>query len=243
MWKEHKVSVVFPAWNEEGYIVQAIDDFFSTGLVDEIVVVDNNSKDRTAALARKTKARVVTETRQGYGWALRRGLDEAKGDLIITAEPDSTFLGRDVVKLLAYSDDFDVVFGTRTTKELTWSSANMGWFMRLGNVFVAKLITFLFNAPSFSDVGCTMKLIKRDALKKIKSQFTVGKSHFSPEFMLLCILNGLRCVEIPVNYRGRVGESKISGKKHKAFLLGLVMIRLIISYRLKALFRPIRRNR
>ena len=97
------VSVVFPAYNERGNIRRAV-GFFLTGVVDEIVVVDNNSRDGTAAEAAATRARVVCETRQGYGHALRRGLREATGDLVIMAEPDGTFMGRDVLKLLIAED-------------------------------------------------------------------------------------------------------------------------------------------
>ena len=56
------------------------------------------------------------------------------------AEPDGTFLPRDIVKLLAYSDDCDAVFGTRTTRELIWRGANMGAFLKWGNWAVAKLV-------------------------------------------------------------------------------------------------------
>jgi len=232
MWHNKKVSVVFPAYNEEKNIKKAIIDFMSTNVVDEIVVVDNNSNDRTAEEAGKTKARIVKEKRQGYGWANRRGLKEATGYYIITSEPDGTFIGKDVIKLLIYSDDFDAVFGTRTSKESIWSGANMNWFLRLGNVFVAKVLEYMFNGPCLTDVGCTMKLIKRDALKKIQRKFTVGKSHFSPEFMILCIKNKIKTVEIPVNYRGRIGESKITGSFWKAFWLGIVMLFLIFSYKI-----------
>ena len=232
MWHNKKVSVVFPAYNEEKNIKKAIIDFMSTNVVDEIVVVDNNSNDRTAEEAGKTKARIVKEKRQGYGWANRRGLKEATGYYIITSEPDGTFIGKDLIKLLIYSDDFDAVFGTRTSKESIWSGANMNWFLRLGNVFVAKVLEYMFNGPCLTDVGCTMKLIKRDALKKIQRKFTVGKSHFSPEFMILCIKNKIKTVEIPVNYRGRIGESKITGSFWKAFWLGIVMLFLIFSYKI-----------
>ena len=67
-----------------------------------------------------------TEAAQGYGHALRRGLREATGDLVILAEPDGTFVGRDVLKLLAYADDFDMVCGTRTTRELIWDAGEHG---------------------------------------------------------------------------------------------------------------------
>src|SRR4029453_3122171 len=137
------VSVVLPAYNEEGYIRPAVDDFFIPDVVDEVIVVDNNSRDRTADEARQTRARVVHERLQGYGHALRRGLQEATGDIVILAEPDGTFIGRDVLKLLAYADDFDMVCGTRTSRELIWQQAKMGWFLRVGNWAVAKLLQLL----------------------------------------------------------------------------------------------------
>ena len=71
------VSVVLPAYNEAGYIRPAVDDFFVPDIVDEVIVVDNNSRDATAAEARQTRARVVQESRQGYGYALQRGIHEA----------------------------------------------------------------------------------------------------------------------------------------------------------------------
>jgi len=233
MYKNQKVSVVLPAYNEEKNIQKAVNNFFATGLVDEIIVVNNNSDDNTVAEAKKTKAKIVTEKRQGYGWANRRGLAEANGDIIVTCEPDGTFIAGDILKLLIYSDEFDVVFGTRTSKELIWDGANMGWFLRLGNVFVAKFLEYFHNGPCFTDVGCTFKLIKKNALKKIQKKFTVGTSHFSPEFMILCIKNNIPTIEIPVNYKGRIGQSKITGTFWKAFKLGLIMMGLIIRYKFK----------
>lgn len=232
MWEGKRVSIVFPAYNEEGNIKTAVEEFFSIGVIDEVIVVNNNSKDRTVVEAKKTKATVVTEKNQGYGFANIRGLREATGDIILTCEPDGTFVGRDVHKFLAYADDFDVVFGTRTSKECIWKGANMNWFLRVGNWAVAKFLEYLFNGPSLTDVGCTYKLIKKEKLKQISHLFTVGGSHFSPEFMILCIKNKFKCVEIPVNYKSRIGTSKITGSFWKAFKLGWVMIGLIISYRL-----------
>jgi len=227
------VSVVFPAYNEEQYIRPAIEDFLIGDVVDEIVVVDNNSRDRTAAQAAATPARVVTETRQGYGFALRRGLAEATGDIVILAEPDGTFIGRDVLKLLAYADDFDMVCGTRTTRELIWDQANMGWFLRMGNWTVAKLLQVLHGGPSLSDCGCTLRLTHRAAVEQIRAELTVGGSHFLPEMVILALRHRLKVIEIPVNYRGRVGESKITGSFSGALRTGLRMITLIVRYRLR----------
>jgi glycosyltransferase involved in cell wall biosynthesis len=225
------VSVVLPAYNEERYIRPAVQDFFVANVVDEVIVVDNNSRDRTAEEAQQTRARLVREPQQGYGHALRRGLKEATGDIVILAEPDGTFIGRDVLKLLAYADDFDMVCGTRTTRELLWDQANMGWFLRIGNWSVAKMIQFLFGGPSLSDCGCTLRLTHRAALEQIQGNLTVGGSHFLPEMVILALKRRLKVIEVPVNYRGRVGESKITGNLKGALTTGFRMIGIIIKYR------------
>jgi glycosyltransferase involved in cell wall biosynthesis len=231
MWNGKTVSVVFPAYNEEDNIGAAVRDFSGTGVVDEVLVVNNNSKDRTVERASAAGARVVTETTQGYGAALRRGLREAVGEYIILAEPDGTFVGKDVVKLLAYAEDFDMVCGTRTARELIWAEANMGWLLRWGNVAVAKILEFLFNGPCLTDCGCTLRLVRRDALQRFAGRLTVTKSHFLPEMVILALRAGLKIIEIPVNYRGRVGESKITGTLKGTLKTGTNMIRLIVRYR------------
>jgi glycosyltransferase involved in cell wall biosynthesis len=220
MWNKKKVSVVLPIYNEEKNIGNAIQDFFSIGIVDEIIAVDNNSTDNSKSEILRTNATYV-------------GLKEARGDYIITAEPDGTFLAKDIFKLLHYSDDFDAVLGTRTSKALIWTGAKMDWFLRLGNEFVAKLLEYIHNGPCLTDVGCTLKLIKKASLQKIQNQFTVGKSHFSPEFIILCLKNNIKTVEVPVNYAGRIGQSKITNTFWKSFKLGLIMIGLIIKHRFK----------
>jgi glycosyltransferase involved in cell wall biosynthesis len=231
MYGDKTVSVVLPAYNEEQYIRSAVEDFARTGVVDEIVVVDNNSRDRTAEEAGATTARVIRESAQGYGHALRRGLREATGDIVIMAEPDGTFVGRDVLKLLAYSDDFDMVCGTRTTRELVWEQANMGWFLRIGNWVVAKMLQLLHDGPSLSDCGCTLRLTHRKALQQILDDLTVGGSHFLPEMVILGLRKNLSIIEVPVNYRGRIGESKITGNLQGTLRTGFRMIGLILRYR------------
>jgi glycosyltransferase involved in cell wall biosynthesis len=225
------VSVVLPAYNEAPYIRRAIDDFLTCGFVDEVIVVDNNSSDGTAEEVQQTNATLLRERRQGYGYALRCGLRGATGDLIVMAEPDGTFMARDVLKLLAYADDFEMICGTRTTRELIWAHANMGWFLRVGNLVVAKMIQILFGGPSLSDCGCTMRLIRRDALAKIQDELTVGGSHFLPEMVILGLKKGVTIIEVPVNYRGRVGESKITGTLRGTLRTGFRMIALILQHR------------
>lgn len=237
MWEGKKVSVIFPTYNEKDSIRGAINDFFKSGLLDEILVVNNNAAEGTKEEVEKTKARQVFETKQGYGYAIRRGFKEVKGDLIIIAEPDGTFLGKDVIKLLAYSDDVDVVFGTRTHTAMIQKGANMGMFIKWGNWFVAKIMQFLFNTDRFSDAGCTMRLLSRKALEKIEPKFVNGGSNFGLEMMLHIINIKITYLEVPLTYEKRVGESSVTGSKVKAFILGLDMIWLVFSYRMKTLFK------
>jgi glycosyltransferase involved in cell wall biosynthesis len=244
-WRGRRISVVFPTYNERDSIRSAIVDFASTGVVDEIIVVNNNAAPGTSEevaagidqVPDGTVVREVHEYRQGYGFAIQRGLREAVGEYIVVSEPDGTFLGRDTFKLLAYVDDFDVVYGSRTARTFIWRGANMGAFLRWGNWAVAKLMEFLFNSTNLTDVGCTMRLVRREAVDVLLPEFTVGGSAFGPEMMLLSLLHGLRIIQIPVNYLPRVGESSVTGDVRKALWLGLGMIQLVLRYRLRTWLR------
>jgi glycosyltransferase involved in cell wall biosynthesis len=238
MWHGRTVSIVLPTYNERDSIRQSIEEIVATGVADEVIVVNNNAAVGTSEEVAKTSAREVLETRQGYGNAIRRGFKEAVGDILIVSEPDGTFLGRDILKLLAYADDFDVVYGSRTARMFIWRGANMGLFLRWGNWAVAKLMEFLFNSTNLTDVGCTMRLIHRRALDRIEPGFRIGGSSFGPEMMILSLLSGLKVIQIPVNYLPRVGESSVTGDFGKAFWLGMTMIGLVLRYRLLSWTRP-----
>jgi glycosyltransferase involved in cell wall biosynthesis len=240
MWNGREVSVVLMTYAERDSIGSVIEGFFATGLVDEVLVIDNNSQDGTAEEVARTRARLVHEPSQGYGHATRRGLLEARGELIVLAEPDGTFLPADIIKLLVYSTECDVVFGTRTTRELIWDGANMERFLRWGNWAVAKLIEALYNTSHLSDVGCTYRLLRADTARRIADRMRVGGSHAGVEIMLLTIVSGARFVEVPVNYLPRVGTSSVTGHRLKAIAVGLRMIGLVLAHRREAP-RPVMR--
>jgi glycosyltransferase involved in cell wall biosynthesis len=240
MWNGNTVSVVLMTYAERDSIRGVIEGFLDTGLVDEVLVVDNNAIPGTREEVGRTSARLVHEPRQGYGFATRRGLMEARGELIVLAEPDGTFLPEDLPKLLVYSKECDVVFGTRTTRELIWAGANMDWLLRWGNWAVAKLIELAFNTSHLSDVGCTYRLLRRRAAEQVARNMTVGGSHAGAEIMLLTITSGARFVEVPVNYCPRVGLSSVTGDRLTAIRVGLRMIQLVLRFRRTAPRRPAR---
>lgn len=237
MYLGKKVSIVFPVYNEKENIRNACNEFLGHPAVDELIAVDNNSKDGSDKEIQLTSAKYVLEKAQGYGAALMRGMREATGDIIVTVEPDGTFRADDLDRLLVYGRDYDVVFGTRTSRNPVWSGgdpgANMDFALRMGNWAVAKLLEYLFNGPSFTDVGCTYKLIHRHAYEQFKDSLYVNGSHFSPHLMMQVLLHGLTVVEIPVQYGARIGTSKITGQRSKAIKLGFRMIGHILATRIR----------
>ena len=212
MWHARTVSVVLMTYAEKDSIRGTIEGFLATGVVDEVVVVDNNAEPGTHAEVAATAAREVHEPRQGYGFATQRGLAEATGDLIVLCEPDGTFMPDDIFKLLVYSDDCDVVFGTRTTRELLWQGANMGFLLKWGNWGLAKVIEVLFNTSHLSDVGCTYRLLRREALERVQHRFSrrLGALRARADAALHHVraADGGGAGELPPPGRGLVGDGQ-----------------------------------
>lgn len=214
MHRGQTVSLVIPAYNEEETIRAVVEEFRANPLIDEIVVVDNNCKDATAERARAVGARVVTESRPGYGAAMRAGMDAAHGDILVLTEADGSFRARDVDKLVAYLEDADMVMGTRTTRQMVEQGANMRSMLRWGNVFMAKFLELLWyvpHEPRFTDVGCSFRALYARAWREIRVHTEQDGPAFSPEMMCGALLAKLRVIEVPVTYSPRAGgDSKHS---------------------------------
>ncbi|MBA3758517.1 glycosyltransferase family 2 protein [Candidatus Saccharibacteria bacterium] len=230
MIKKQRISVILPTYNEKDSIQKVIKDFEALGIIDEIVVINNNAVAGTSQQVAGTSAIEIFESDPGYGAAIQRGYKEATGDLIFVCEPDDTFVAEDVYKFLSYIDAVDVVYGSRTVKNFIGKGANMGHFLKVGNWFVAKMMQLLYRTNSLSDVGCTFRLIKKPALKKIQSSFRIKSGFFGPEMMLLTKHFDIPFVQIPIKYQARVGESSYTGDFKKAFILGMKMIWFIITF-------------
>jgi glycosyltransferase involved in cell wall biosynthesis len=233
VYRQRTVSLVLPTYNEKDSIRQVILDFERLGVVDEILVINNNAAPGTSDEVRGTSAREIFEPVQGYGSAIRRGFREATGDLVAVCEPDATFAAEDLFKFLAFAADVDIVYGSRTVANFIWERANMGRLLKWGNWFVAKMIEVLFNTNYLSDVGCTYRLITRPALTQLMPLFVVDSNYFGPEMMIRGYQAQFKCVQIPVNYRERIGDSSVTGDLRKAFRLGMQMIVLIIAMRFR----------
>ena len=232
MYHGQTVAVILPTYNEKDSIRAACLEFAALDPIDEVIVVNNNAAAGTSEEVAGTGAREIFETKQGYGNALLCGIDSTDADILVLCEPDGTFSPRDIDKLLAYSYDKPVVFGTRTSPQFIWAGANMGWFLRWGNWAVAKMTEVLFNTTILTDMGCTYRLLRREAIDLIRPHLTIGGSHFGPQILLEVIAHEIPFVEIPLNYRERVGESSVTGDFWKTWKLGWRMIFLVWEYRL-----------
>ncbi|HET6311085.1 MAG TPA: glycosyltransferase [Candidatus Nitrosotalea sp.] len=239
-----RVVVAITGYNDAEATAQAVRDFSRQPGVVQVIVIDNNSTDDTAALATAAGATVVRETRQGYGYACVRGLAEAlkvaDADVVVLTEGDGTFVAEDTEKFLAYIGDADLVVGNRVVRGLVDHNSQMDHFFTWGNMAVAMLLRLRFLDGRFlgpaglTDVGCTFRAIRREALERILPDLRVGGNHFSPHMLLVAMAYDLSVIEIPIRLRRRIGQSKgASQSVRKGLRVGLAMIWHIMSFRLE----------
>jgi len=201
------VSVVIPTMNEEASIGAVIDEV-ETALVGwpfEILVVDTDSRDRTRDLATAKGARVVPEPRRGYGRAYKTGFAAATGTFVATLDADLTYPARrfpDFLTALA-EDRADFVSGDRLS---SLSDGAMTGMHRVGN----EILNFAFRSlydSGIRDSQSGMWSFRRSILSRLR--LVHDGMAFSEELKLEVIRAGLRFLEIPIEYRRRVGEKKI----------------------------------
>ena len=219
MYATKSVSVIIPAYNEEATIGAVVEDFFVHPEVDEVLVVDNNCRDRTAAIAAAAGARVVAESDAGYGRALMRGMRESKGELLALVEADGSFRAHDLSKLLCYLPDCAMVLGTRTTRQMVEQGANMDFFLRWGNVVAAKILElfwYVASEPRLTDVGCTFRALHRKTFEVIAPGLREKGPAFSPEMICEALRHRLRALDVePRRFR-------VSGSRTKSTALDWV---------------------
>jgi hypothetical protein len=208
------VTVALTAYNDEESISDAVSDFRLHPNVRRVIVVSNNSMDRTLEVANIAGAITFNEPTLGYGRCVYRCLLEASKyddtELVILCEGDRTFRASDIDKLLAYAPHGDIVMGTRTNEPLREHVTQLSTFMLYGNMFVAKLLEAKhFGRCTISDVGTTYKLCHRNALKKLLRLVNPEINlEFNAHFIDIALENGTILVECPITFHQRVGKSK-----------------------------------
>ena len=218
------VTTVIPALDEEGSIGAVLEaiprDFFG-----EVIVVDGGSKDGTAAIAASLGARVIQESRRGYGRACARGSAESRGEVVVFLDADGANDPREIPALVApiANGKADLVLGSRFKG--TIAPGAMPWHQRFGNRFSAFLIRLLYGLP-LSDLG-PFRAVRRVLLDELSIEdLTYG---WPTEMIVKAVRKGWRIVEIPVSCRVRLGgRSKISGTLRGTLLATLHIVGTIL---------------
>ncbi len=220
MTDERLLTIVIPALNEEQGIEQTIravprDDIRSIGYRVQVLVVDNGSTDRTAELARRAGADVVPQPLRGYGSALKKGFASAAGDVIVTADADATYPLDAIPSLLQIMDRERLDFLT-TNRFTSLDRAAMPLVNRMGNRMLAVATTVLYWIR-MEDPESGMWLFRRELLPRLKLHSDSWP--LSHEIKIeACCYSGCRWREVPIEYRARVGETKLSN----AWKVGLI---------------------
>jgi hypothetical protein len=211
---DHRLTVALTAYNDEQSIAVAVRDFLDHPSVHRVIVVSNNSTDRTFDCAQAAGAITFNEPTQGYGYCVHRCLSEAvelgETTMIVLCEGDCTFSARDLDKFLAYARHADIVNGTRTVERLRAYQTQLSTFMYYGNLFVAKLLEVKhLGATTITDVGTTYKLCHRAVLQRLLPALDPRVNlEFNAYFLDVALQQGCSVVECPITFHPRVGLSK-----------------------------------
>ena len=213
------VKLVIPARNEEEAIGQVVASV--VGQVDAVIVADNGSTDKTADIAREYGALVVSVPEPGYGRACLAAIDTAGDfDILVFMDGDASDDPNDLPLLLAplLASDADMVIGSRILGDCDPGALTVQ--QRFGNTLACWLMK-LFWGFRFTDLG-PFRAITRSAYDKLDMQApTFG---WTVEMQVRALKHGLRCKEVPVHYRARIGVSKISGTVKGVILAGIYIL-------------------
>ena len=226
------IKVIIPAFNEEESIGLVLNDIPKR--VDEVVVVSNGSTDRTEEVAQNAGATVLVEHRKGYGWACLKAMDyisklEESPDIIVFLDGDYSDYPEKLNELVSpiLDRDVDFVLGARV-KSLR-ESGSMTKPQIFGNALATTLMKWFYGSR-FTDLG-PFRAIKYEKLMALNMQDkTYG---WTVEMQLKALRKKLNYLEIPVPYRNRIGESKVSGTLKGAIFAGIKILGWIFKYGFK----------
>ena len=226
------IKVIIPAFNEQDAIANVVNEI--PKIVDEIIVVSNNSTDNTELNAKNAGATVLKEHRKGYGFACLKGMDYIRNqkilpEIIVFLDGDYSDYPAQLIEIIdpIIKDDIDFVIGSRV-KRLRETGA-MTPQQVFGNWLATFLMTLLFRAK-FTDLG-PFRAIKYQKLLALKM---VDKTYgWTVEMQLKVLKQKLRYVEIPVKYKNRIGVSKVSGTIKGTIFAGVKILGWIFKYSFK----------
>ncbi|MBN4070053.1 glycosyltransferase family 2 protein [Olleya sp. AH-315-F22] len=226
------IKVIIPAFNEQDSITHVINDI--PDIVDEVIVISNSSTDNTEINAKNAGATVLTENQKGYGYACLKGMEHianqnSNPDIVVFLDGDYSDYPEELTKLVEpiIKNDTDFVIGARV-KRLR-EQGSMTPQQVFGNWLSTFLMKLIFEAR-FTDLG-PFRAIKYDKLLALNMEDkTYG---WTVEMQLKAIKQKLTYIEIPVNYRNRIGVSKVSGTVKGSIFAGIKILGWIFKYSFK----------
>lgn len=226
------IKVIIPAYNEAESITHVINDI--PDIVDEVIVVSNNSTDNTEQNAKEAGATVLTEPRKGYGYACLKGMNyisqlTIKPNIIVFLDGDYSDYPKELVKIIQpiVEKDIDFVIGARVRR--LREKGSMTFPQIFGNWLATSLMRIMFSSK-FTDLG-PFRAIKYDKLLDLNMEDkTYG---WTVEMQLKVLRQKMSYIEIPVNYRNRIGVSKVSGTAKGAIFAGVKILAWIFKYSFK----------
>ena len=226
------IKVIIPAYNEEQAIANVINEI--PEIVNEVIVISNNSTDNTIKAAEGAGATVLSENRKGYGYACLKGMEyisrqEIKPDIVVFLDGDYSDYPEELNKIIApiLNDNMDFVVGARV--ESLREKHSMTPQQIFGNWLATFLMGLFFNAK-YTDLG-PFRAIKYEKLLALNMQDkTYG---WTVEMQLKVLKQNMSYVEIPVRYKNRIGVSKVSGTVKGSVMAGIKIIGWIFKYTFK----------
>jgi glycosyltransferase involved in cell wall biosynthesis len=227
-----EIVVIIPALNEERAIGSVL-AHIPSDVAAEVVVVDNNSSDSTAKIAYNLGATVVRETRQGYGYACLKGIEyimsrHRRTDIVVFLDADYSDCPEEMTELIKpiIEQNYDMVLGSRLLGR--HKKGAMPWHQVLGNQLSTAFINALYNVR-YTDLG-PFRAIKFDKLLGL--HMAEKRYGWTAEMQAKAAKQRLRCLEIPVSYRARIGTSKISGTLKGTMYAGFSILATLLKNRL-----------
>ena len=225
------IKVIIPAYNEQNSVGKVINDI-PKDIVSEVIVVNNASTDETRKVAQEAGATVLDEQRQGYGYACLKGLEyvansaDKKPDIIVFIDADYSDYPEELKLLIEpiISENYDMVIGSRALGER--ESGSMTIPQVFGNWLATNLLALLYQIK-FTDLG-PFRAVKYDSLVKLDMKDTTYG--WTVEMQLKAAKHKMKCIEIPVTYRKRIGVSKVSGTVKGTILAGYKILWTIFKY-------------
>jgi glycosyltransferase involved in cell wall biosynthesis len=232
MTSKNNITIIIPVLNEEEAIAKVLEDI-PWNIVKEVVVVDNGSIDRTGEVAKRGGAKVIFEPLRGYGSACLAGmkyLEKSPPEIVVFIDGDYSDNPGDLERFVnpILKEDFDFVIGSRILGEREKGALPV--HSVFANKIFAKLVRVIYDLR-LSDIG-SYKAIRYSSLKSL--EMNDEGYGFPIEMVVKSAKKKLRILEIPMNYRKRIGTSKVTGNLTASIKAGVKIFYIIFKYSLKS---------